>query len=159
MSSPYQTADHQEPSLLLNREPLSFEGRLPDPSELLRWGGRPGFRYAIIQAMNLGDYREMGWSPVRDLSSFPISGPSGRCEAMVVSQGSSIEGASPNNGIREWSVDHHVLWATGLDPTVEEPEHETVLAPCGSSVKPRGLGAHITRCSDPACTEARASKE
>ena len=98
-----------------------YHGRLPDPAELLAWGGQPGTQYAMVAGQNVTAAKELDWQLCRDVASVTVSGPEGACELVVMAKGDPINGASPANGIRRWQYDPTLLALTGIkDPT--EPE-------------------------------------
>ena len=158
-------AELNEPNLLATPGKLSFEGRFPDPTELVRWGGRPGCQYLIVATVNLGEAREGGWEICKDTANFPIVGPIGTCECMVLTKGEPIQGVSGSNGVREWAYDSEISGITGVylteEPTAEDLEGQPEMAetPCGQLKKKQGLGAHIARCSEPLCVAARVARE
>lgn len=97
----------------------NFENRLPDPTELIRWGGRPGVRYLMIDSRNLHeatqpDDKGERWVQCRDVPIYTITGPTGMTTIMVLSKGKPIEGADAANGIREWFYDRTILLTTGI---------------------------------------------
>ena len=109
----------EEPDLRLG-DVSNFEGRLPDPTELVRWGGRPGVQYLMIDSRNLheatNDTDEAGkkWLLTRDGRVHTVTGPGGVTTIMILCKGKPVEGADPANGIRQWFYDRTILQATGL---------------------------------------------
>src|SRR3990172_1634335 len=112
--------DLDAPQVDLRRsDVLIFEGRLPDPAELLKWGGRPGIQYLIVNAANLDattkETSDRGrWNLCKDVPVYQVSGPKGTASILILSRGIPIPGADPANGIREWFYDRSILTATGL---------------------------------------------
>lgn len=124
MSAPGFDLDPTQPDL--RRSDVSvFEGRLPDPAEILQWGGKPGVEYLIIDAANLHqalalppvelpDGTKDKWTSVKDVNVYQVSGPKGVVTVMILGRGKPIPGADPANGIRKWSYDRSILTSTGL---------------------------------------------
>jgi len=138
-----------------------FDNRLPDPAELVRFGGQVGIEYAMISAANLGAARGMGYDICREVPVVTVVGPSGECSVLTMARGKPIEAQSPTNGVRRWEVDKSILHITGL------PEHEEIaaevveglaIAPCGDPTKETGLGAHIYHCRKPECVAEQATR-
>ena len=106
------------PSLQEDTSPTRrFECRLPDPAEVLRWGGVPGCLYAFVSSGKLSSYRRAGWSIARGTDSTLLSvvGPKGECDIFVLVRGKPIPGADPANGVREWFLDPTIFSETGLE--------------------------------------------
>lgn len=122
--------DYNEADVDVMRSTLSkFEGRLPDPAELIAWGGLPGVRYAMVAGHNVPEAKDMGWHLCRDVASITLVGPKGHVELVVMARGEPILGASPANGIRQWDYDPQLLSITGLNaPHTPDPEAEQLLA-------------------------------
>jgi hypothetical protein len=99
----------------LASDQTTFEGRMPDPTEVVRWGGSPGCRYAFITADRYDHFAESGWElPSPPVRTITVKGPTGSCRVMIVVQGKPIPGADPLNGIRPWSYDPTIKDRTGL---------------------------------------------
>jgi hypothetical protein len=92
-----------------------FEGRLPDPTEAIRWGGAPGCEYAYVAADNYSKYSVDGWELADKVKPFTARGPRGICQFLVMVRGEPIVGADPLNGIRPWVYDDTILARTGID--------------------------------------------
>jgi hypothetical protein len=102
----------------------TFEGRLPDPAEVIQWGGKPGVQYLMIDSRNLHEARneppividgkEHRWGPIKDMDVYQVVGPQGGTTIMVLGRGKPIPGADPANGVRRWSYDRTILETTGL---------------------------------------------
>lgn len=125
MSATSPTVDlHPDEPDLRRTDVANFAGRLPDPGELLRWGGQPGVEYLMIDSRNLHDATQLPavvrngkshkWVICRDVPIYTVSGPAGSTTIMVLGRGEPITGADPANGIREWFYDRTILTATGL---------------------------------------------
>jgi hypothetical protein len=120
VSTPLSTLDMEAPQVDLRRsDVLVFEGRLPDPAELLQWGGRPGVQYLIVDAANLNaatmdTSTGQRWVLCKDVPVYQVKGPKGTASILVLSRGTPIQGADPTNGIREWFYDRTLLTTTGL---------------------------------------------
>ena len=91
-----------------------YQGRLPDPTEVIQWGGRPGYIYAFVHAANLGRYRRSGWAMVAGTDNLEVLGPLGTADALVLARGAPIPGGDPANGVRPWFYDPRLLEETGL---------------------------------------------
>lgn len=104
-----------------------FDGRLPDPSEVVRWGGTPGCEYAYVAADNFARLTEFDWSIASGVKPLTIVGPKGPCQVVVLVRGEPIEGADPLNGIRTWFTDPAVFERTGL--TSPYPGFEPIQPP------------------------------
>jgi hypothetical protein len=106
----------------MNRTQLNhvFEGRYPALSDLLSHGGVPGIRYALVHAANVGRFQSRGWDLVARLSVITIRIQSGihagDHPAMLMCNGTPIEGASPQSSVRPYYVDEALDAATGLGP-------------------------------------------
>lgn len=124
--------DDPTPYSVLRDDTDTFAGRLPDPTELIRYGGRPGVRYLMVDASNLHEATqpdEIGerWTQCRDVPPRQVQGPAGSTTIMILSKGQPIPGSDPINGVREWSYDRTILKITGLsDPY---PDHEGMVVP------------------------------
>ena len=111
--------DAPAPSILRS-EVNTFEGRLPDPTEILRYGGRPGMEYLMLDARNLHvatqlDFPTGPWKLCREVPIYNVVGPKGATTLMVLGKGEPIEGSDPLNGVRRWSYDTTLLTTTGLE--------------------------------------------
>lgn len=102
----------------------NFAGRLPDPTEIIRWSGSPGCEYLMVDSRNLHEATTLQgvarngktykWVICKDVPIYTVSGPAGATTLMVLARGEPILGADPSNGIREWYYDRTILVATGL---------------------------------------------
>ena len=101
-----------------------FEGRLPDPAEIIQWGGKPGVQYLMVDSRNLHAAtnlppvrianKDCRWGLTKGIDVFQVVGPKGATTMMVLSRGEPIPGADPANGIPEWFYDDELLNTTGL---------------------------------------------
>lgn len=137
MASPNPSFGDDLPSLQVNRTSNipTFSGRLPDPGEVVQWGGKPGCQYAFVLATKLGQYMRQGWLQVRDLGVLAVEGPKGSADIFVVVRGKPITSADPANGIRPWFYDPAIFDATGLE-TPYPAKAGDVTAPSGAPVVP-----------------------
>lgn len=122
MSSPF---DLDAPVVDLRRSDVgTFEGRLPDPAELIQWGGKPGVEYLMLDSRNLHEATNLPpkiiagkpckWGLCKEVQVYQVSGPSGSTTIMILARGEPIVGADPSNGIRKWFFDRSILTTTGL---------------------------------------------
>lgn len=131
------------------RKATRFEGRLPEPDEVLVHGGIPGVRYLLAAGHNIGrfcapenpeDPEATGWDLTHGASPLTIIGPKGEATGVVVlSKGAPIRGASRLNGERQWYYDVDISQVTGLDtsPTTK-PEPKPAKEPArGQSSEPK----------------------
>lgn len=109
-------------------ESTTYEGRLPQLEELLRWGGRPGVKYLQAASTNMGAFQrgeielempdgellKVKWSLVREIPVLTGVGPKGDCDFLLMAYGTPILGADPVNGRRMCGVDPDLLEATGI---------------------------------------------
>lgn len=103
----------------------TFVGRLPDPVEVIRWGGLPGCQYAFVSDRKLGAYRRAGWTLARgtDSTLLVVEGPKGSCDIFVLVAGKPVHAADPSNGVRLWHYDPDILETTGLtEPYPKNPQ-------------------------------------
>jgi hypothetical protein len=123
----HNVADGDLPTLLEDGSPTRlFKGRLPDPTEVVRWGGLPGCNYAFVTDAKLGQYRRAGWviAPGTDSLLLTVEGPKGSCDIFVIVSGKPIAGGDPANGIRYWHYDPQILERTGLVGPYPDPVAE-----------------------------------
>ena len=135
----------------LRRSDVSvFVGRLPDPAELVQWGGLPGVKYLMVDSRNLHEALKLPpeviggqpykWGPTRGVGVYEVQGPAGSTTLMVLSAGKPIPGADPANGIRSWRYDRTLLSATGLKTPYGDGNAEQVVQAskndAGSSPQP-----------------------
>jgi hypothetical protein len=111
-----------------------FEGRFPDPAELLQWGGQPGVHYLLVDSGNVHDAQRAEpiiiddvpcrWGPTKGADFYTIIGPKGEATAVLLSRGKPIPHADPANGVREWYYDRSLLQTTGLKSPYGGPEED-----------------------------------
>lgn len=93
---------------------------IPDLTDLMPHGGRPGFEYAIISCSNVIQAQRDGWAAIDRINAFEIVGPKGSCPAMLVGKGDAIYGASPlSMRMKAW-YDPEITKVTGLVIEVED---------------------------------------
>lgn len=105
------------PSLRAGRvdEVPIYNGHLPDPADVVQWGGKPGCLYAFVSAPKIGQYMRQGWSQIPGTTPLEVVGPKGSVDVFAVVRGKPISTADPANGIRGWFYDPAILAETGLE--------------------------------------------
>lgn len=114
-----------------------FEGRMPDPTEVVRWGGWPGCEYLYAAVDRMDFYmEEHGYGLPKDPVRVTVKGPAGSCRIIVMVKGEPIVGADPLNGIRPWAYDPTIKDKTGL--TELFPTEIRLKAKSGPDNPPKG---------------------
>lgn len=129
---------------------LVFE-EIPEITDLLPGGGRPGFEYAFVAAQNVLKAQREGWDPIDRVNAFEIKGPLGSCPTMVLGKGQGVYGASVGSVRSKCWLDPTVSDLTGLWLNGEGPGEGLVPATAAEMAKPsvptsaKALGAEPAR--------------
>ena len=111
---------------------------VPQLSELLQYGGSPGYTYAQVCTHNLMKGRKDGYSLV-NRDAYLIEGSKGQAEMILMVKGEENTLLSPTSGMRKCFVDKDVAKLTGIQ--VEKEQAVTMAPPVKPAAQPQSAGS------------------
>lgn len=122
---------------------------LPDPRELLAWGGRIGVEYAFTVGAHIASMDEDGWEIINGLPPMTILDPSTQSlslnNVIIMARGKPVAGGSPSNGIRLWYVDKPIRDFLGW----EDDEKDTIVVNPATDEKTESVEKAEVKAAEP----------